>query len=70
MIKTPGLWSGSARPRTGANERAQQRYRQAKVTKCGGMDGRESERLVLPMKLGNRPDGTQWREGGAGLWNV
>ncbi len=33
--------------------------------KWGGMDGKESERLILPVKLGNRPHGTQWREGGS-----
>ena len=30
------------------------------------MDGRKSERLVVPEKLGHRPRGTQWREEGAG----
>ena len=30
-------------------------YRQAKETKCGEMGGKESERLVVSMKRGNRP---------------
>ncbi len=30
-------------------------YRQAKETKRGGMGGRESERLVVPVKRGNSP---------------
>ena len=54
----------------GAKDERKERYRQAKATKCGGMDDRESERLVLPLKLGNRPAGTQVREGGAGLRSV
>lgn len=29
----------------------------------GGKDSRESERSILPEKLGNPPQGTQWREG-------
>jgi hypothetical protein len=69
LIK-PLACSGSVRSLIRANERAREWYRQAKATKCGGMDDRESERLVLPMKLGNRPAGTQLREGGAGLRNV
>src|SRR5271167_1469436 len=38
-------------------------YRQAKETKCGETDGRESERLIVPASRGNRPDGTPGREG-------
>ena len=30
-------------------------YRQAKETKCGEMDGKESERLVVPLSQGNHP---------------
>jgi hypothetical protein len=30
-------------------------YRQAKETKCGEMDGKESERLVVPLIQGNHP---------------
>jgi hypothetical protein len=36
---------------------AQDRYRQAKETKCGGKGGRESERLIVPVKRGNPPRG-------------
>jgi group II intron reverse transcriptase/maturase len=36
---------------------AQERYRQAKETKRGGKGGRESERLVVPVKRGNPPRG-------------
>ena len=32
-------------------------YRQAKATKCGEMDGRESERLVVLLTQGNQPEG-------------
>ena len=45
-------------------------YRQAKETKCGGMSGRESEHVTVPRKAGNRPNGTRWREGRAGLRNL
>lgn len=33
------------------------------------MSEEESERLIVPMKPGNLPDGTRWRKGGAGLQN-
>jgi RNA-directed DNA polymerase len=39
-------------------------HRQAKATKCGGMSGRESEHLVVPLKQGNSvPRETLWRKG-------
>ena len=41
-------------------------YRQAKETKCGEMDGKESERLVVPLSQGD-PRGTLGREGDAFL---
>src|SRR5512135_2749506 len=53
----------NSRPAAGApgghgNEtRVRPWYRQAKVTKRGGTGGRESERLILPMTRGNRPEG-------------
>jgi hypothetical protein len=53
----------NSRPVAGApgghgNElRVQPWYRQAKATKCGGTGGRESERLILPVTRGNRPEG-------------
>src|SRR5215467_4222453 len=67
--KTPGLrrWRSAV---DGSEDWNAQRYRQAKATKCGGTDGRESERSTVPMKPGNRPAGTRWREGDAGLRNV
>jgi hypothetical protein len=37
--------------------RVQPWYRQAKATKRGGTGGRESERLILPLTRGNRPEG-------------
>ncbi len=49
----PGTASGAG----GDEQRTQRWYRQAKETKCGEMDGRESERLVVPMKRGNQPEG-------------
>ena len=42
-------------------------YRQAKETKCGEMDGRESECPIVATKRGNGPR-TPWSEGGAALW--
>jgi group II intron reverse transcriptase/maturase len=36
---------------------ARDRYRQAKETKRGGKGGRESERLIVPVKRGNSPRG-------------
>ena len=32
-------------------------YRQAKETKCGETDGRESERLIVLLTQGNQPEG-------------
>jgi hypothetical protein len=43
----------------------QGRYRQTKPTKCGGTDDGESEHLIVPLKQGNQPKGTLWREGDA-----
>jgi hypothetical protein len=42
--------------------------RQAKETKCGEMDGKESERPILASKRGNGPYRTPWSEGDAALW--
>jgi hypothetical protein len=44
---------------------AQRWYRQAKATKRGGTDGRESEHLIVALKRGNGPSRTLWSEGGA-----
>jgi hypothetical protein len=55
--------------RAAGDEQGTQRwYRQAKATKCGEMGGRESERLVVSPKRGNRPSWTPWREGDAAFW--
>ena len=45
------------------------RYRRApaRPTKTGKTIGRESERLIVQLKPGNRPHGTRWREGCAGI---
>ena len=40
-----------------------------KETKRGGKGDRKSEPLTVPRKRGNRPDGTPWREGEAGVRN-
>ncbi len=43
-------------------------YRQAKETKRGEMDGKESQRLIVVFEAGERPFRTPWSEGGAALW--
>ena len=43
-------------------------YRQAKETKCGETDGKESQCPIVVMKRGNGPSRTRWSEGGAALW--
>ena len=43
-------------------------YRQAKETKCGETDGKESQCPIVVMKRGNGPFRTPWSEGGAALW--
>ena len=53
----------------GSEGRAHARYRQAKETKRGGRGDQETEHSVVPGKRGNPPQGTPWREGGAGSWN-
>jgi hypothetical protein len=58
---------GRALPADGSKQATQRWYRQAKATKRGETDGGESERPVLPWKLGNHSKGTQRREGGAVL---
>jgi hypothetical protein len=52
---------GTNRGRNGGN-------RQAKETKCGEMDGKESECPIVAPKRGNGPYRTPWSEGGAALW--
>ena len=43
-------------------------YRQAKETKCGEKDGKESQCPIVALKRGNGPSRTPWSEGGAALW--
>ncbi len=59
---------GSASRAVGDEPGTQRWYRQAKETKRGETDGRESERLIVSTKRGNRPSWTPWREGDAALW--
>ena len=43
-------------------------YRQAKETKRGEMDGKESQCPIVATKRGNGPSRTPWSEGGAASW--
>ena len=43
-------------------------YRQTKETKCGEMDGRESQCPIVVTKRGNGPSRTPGSEGGAASW--
>jgi hypothetical protein len=54
-IPTPRAPGRASRP-VGAN-RTQGWYRQVKATKRGEMGGRESERPIVPLSQGNRPEG-------------
>ena len=38
-------------------------YRQAKETKCGEMDGKESQCLIVALKRGNEPSGPRGAKG-------
>ena len=49
----------------GANIRRIGGIGRAKATKRGEMDGGESERLIVPLRPGNRSEGTRRREGDA-----
>src|SRR3954447_12625684 len=64
-LTNSGMIRGPATGTDGDEHRSQRWYRQAKETKCGEMDGRESERLIVPASRGNRPERTPGREGGA-----
>jgi len=44
-------------------------YRQAKATKCGGMDCKTSELSIVLMKPGNHPKGPGGGKGEAGPWD-
>jgi hypothetical protein len=52
----------------GDESRTNRWYRQAKETKCGEMDGKESECPIVASKRGNGPYRTPWSEGDASLW--
>jgi len=58
---------GSLPPGKGAKKRVLRRYLKVKATKPEERGDRESERSIVLMKQGNRPEGTLWREGGAVL---
>ena len=55
--------------RADGDERGARRwYRQAKATKCGERDVRESQYPIVAPKRGNGPSRTPWSEGGAASW--
>jgi hypothetical protein len=56
---------GPASRAVGDEQGTHEWYRQAKETKCGEKDGRESEHLVVSSKRGNRPSWSPWRKGDA-----
>ncbi len=64
VIKTPGPWALRSAS-MGAKCERKGGTRWAKETKPAGMDGRESELLVVPAMRGNPPQGTLRREGEA-----
>ena len=57
------LIHGSASGAGGDEQRTQRWYRQAKETKRGEMGGRESQRLIVPSKRGNQPEGPRRGKG-------
>ena len=61
------LIHGSASGAGGDEQGTQRWYCQAKETKCGEMDGRESQ-PHSSVEAGERPSRTPWSEGGAALW--
>jgi hypothetical protein len=67
-LTNSGMIHGPASGAAGDEPGTQRWYRQAKATKCGERCGRESERLVVSLKRGNRPSWTPWREGDAASW--
>ena len=62
------LIHGSRPEPVGPNQGRNGGNRQAKETKCGEMDGKESECLIVALKRRNGPYRTPWSEGGAALW--
>src|SRR5678816_601576 len=63
---TSKTWGGARLPRVVQNKTSTEWYRRAKATKRREMDTRQSERPVVPQKLGHLTRGTQRREEGAG----
>ena len=55
--KQPRPSAGSADSAGRDEQQSTGRYRQAKETKCGGTNGRESEQLVVVVKVGNQTMG-------------
>ncbi len=67
--RKPRRTGGASLP--AASEQAtQERYRQAKETKCGGMGSKESECLIVLMTQGNLAQETLSREGGIGMYGT
>jgi len=62
------LIHGSRPEPVGTNRGRNDGNRQAKETKCGEMDGKESECPIVALKRGNGPYRTPGSEGGAALW--
>jgi len=62
MREGPSLQRKRPRAAVSTGERAQQRYRQAKVTKRGGTGVRESEPLNGTDEAGEPTRGTRWRD--------
>jgi len=62
LLALPEVASALGRERS---KRVLRRYSRVKATKPEEKGGRESERQILPMKQGNLPEGTLWREGDA-----
>lgn len=55
--------------RDGSEQERDDGNRRVKATKRDGTDDRKSELFIVPMKPGNQPNGTRWREGRAGTRN-
>jgi hypothetical protein len=50
---------------TRCEKQAESGNRHTKETKCDGKSVWDSERSIVPVKRGNPPEGTPWREGGS-----
>jgi len=57
MIRGPVSWA------VGDKQGTRRWYRQAKETKCGETDVRGSQRLIVPLSRGNRPEGPRGGKG-------